>query len=456
MPKPSVTAHRGAAIAQFVAGARHRDYPPEVIDAAKKALVDFVGVAIGAIEEPLAVALRRTVLQWRAAGDAPIILGERTTPALAALVNGTMVHAVEYDDQNPNGSGHPSAPCWSAALAIATHHHLTERDALAGFIVGYEITAKLGGGGPSGVGRTMQKLGFHPTSIFGRMGAAGAACSMLGLDESRIAHAMGIAATTAGGLLGSFGTHCKPFHAGKAAMDGILAAQLAAEGFEGATNLFELERGLLDAFIQDGQAEVPPLDFGQSWDLLRNGFKYYACCRATHSSTQAACTLAERVTGKKIARIVARVHANALVTAAIRNPRTPFECKFSVPFCIALGLRGHKALMTDFTEATLRDASVMELLPLVEMEAVDGQDSQTAHLDVYLEDGGHLQANTSVTKGHPDNPMSWDDLFTKYLAMVEPRMGGQKAAELYEHLANFDRPGSLRKSAILLSRVAPD
>ena len=112
--------------------------------------------------------------------------------------------------------------------------------------------------------------------------------------------------------------------------------------------------------------------------------------------------------------------------------------------------------MTDFTEATLHDAAVMALLPLVEMEAVDGQDSQTAHLDVYLEDGGHLQADTAVTKGHPDNPMSWDDLFTKYRAMVEPHMGAQKAAELYEHLANFERPGSLEKSAILMSRVAPD
>jgi 2-methylcitrate dehydratase PrpD len=302
----------------------------------------------------------------------------------------------------------------------------------------------------------MQKKGFHPTAVFGRVGAAGAACAMLGHDEKQIAHAMGIAATTAGGLLGSFGTHCKPFHAGKAAMDGILAAQLAAEGFEGATDLFELEHGLLAAFIQDGQAEVPPLDFGQTWDLLRNGFKYFACCRATHSSTQAACTLADQVAGKKITRIVAHVHANALVTAAKRNPRTPFECKFSVPFCVALGLRGYKALMTDFTDATLQDAAVMALLPLVEMVAVDGQDSQTAHLDVYLEDGGHLQADTAITKGHPDNPMSWNDLFTKYRAMVEPHMGAQKAAELYEHLANFERPGSLEKSAILMSRVAPD
>src|SRR4051812_29241381 len=165
---------RGEATAKFVAAARTMSIPPDVLDAAKKALVDFIGVAIGARDEPLAGALTRTVAGWNASGNAFIILGQRTTPALAALVNGTLVHAVEYDDQHPNGSGHPSAPCWSAALAVAAHHGLSEHETLAAFVAGYEITAKLGGGGPEGVGRTLQTRGFHPTSVFGRMGAAGA------------------------------------------------------------------------------------------------------------------------------------------------------------------------------------------------------------------------------------------------------------------------------------------
>lgn len=443
---------RGDAIAEFVAGARTMSIPSAVLDAAKKALVDYIGVGIGARNEPLAGALMRTVAGWQASGNAFILLGQRTTPALAALVNGTLVHAVEYDDQHPNGSGHPSAPCWSAALAVAGHHGLSERDALAAFITGYEITAKLGGGGPDGVGRTLQKRGFHPTSVFGRMGAAGATCVLLGHDEDQIRNAMGIAATTAGGLLASFGTHCKPFHAGKAAMDGILAAQLAREGFDGAKSTFELEGGLIDVFIRNGQPQVPELDFGQTWDLLRNGFKYFACCRATHSSTQAACSLAEDVGGRDIARIYARVHPNALVTANKRNPTTPFECKFSVAFCIALGLRGYKALMSDFSEKTLSDTSVTQLLPLVELEAVPTQDSQTAHLDVWLVDGTHLSAHTDVVKGHPDNPMSWEDLRLKFSELAEPALGKAAADEVYETARHFERPGSLARLTRLLSK----
>jgi len=443
---------RGEAIADFVVGACSMPVPPEILNAAKKALLDFIGVAVAAKNEPLAAPLMRTIERWQASGNAFIILGKRTTPALAALVNGTLVHAMEYDDQHPNGSGHPSAPCWSAALAVAAHHGLSEQQTLRAFITGYEITAKLGGGGPNGVGRTLQKRGFHPTSVFGRMGAAAATCVLLEHDKNQIEHALGIASTTSAGLLASFGTHCKPFHAGKAAMDGILAAQLALDGFEGAKNTFELEGGVIDAFLKDSRPEIPNLDFEQRWELLRNGFKYYACCRATHSSTQAACRLAERIGNREIARIRAKVHPNALVTANNRNPVTPLEGKFSVAFCIALGLRGYKATMFDFSEETLRNPALTKLIPLVELEAVPSQDSQTAFLDVWLVDGTHLSEHTEVVKGHPDNPMTWEDLKLKFCDLVEPALGEADCEEIYRIVREFECPGSLSRLMGLLSR----
>lgn len=436
---------RGRQLAAYVSTAFQRKFPPEIIDAAKKALVDFAGVAIGAAQEPVVLATRRVAETWGAAGNAQIFLGGRTTPALAALINATMAHAMDYDDTHPGGAGHPSGPCWSAALALAGHCGLGEQTALAGFITGFEVMARLGGGGVPGVGRSLQRRGFHPTSVMGRAGAAAVACAMLGLPQHRVEHAMGIAATTAGGLVGSFGTHSKPFHAGKAAMDGILAAQLAAEGFVAATQLFELRGGLLDAFIQDRAVEVPPLDFDKRWELLGNGFKPFACCRATQPSTQAACKLAARVGRKRITKVKAKVHPNALVTAGKLNPRTPLEGKFSVPFCIALGLRGYRAVASDFSEATMRDPEVMEVVPLVELEAVQGQAPHSAHLDVYLEGGEHLHEDTDIVIGHPDNPMSWGDLYTKFQALVEPILGIRKTETLYECLRNFDRPDSLQK-----------
>ena len=459
MPTPSPadtsTLTRGKQLTSYIAGGLTREFPPAIIDAAKRALVDFAGVAIGAAEQPVVRATRKVAESWAAAGNAQIFLGGTSTPAVAVLVNATMVHAMDYDDTHPGGAGHPSGPCWSTALALAGHHGHSEQAALAGFITGFEVMARLGGGGPPGVGRSLQRRGLHPTSVFGRAGAAAVACAMLGLDEQQVAHALGIAATTAGGLVGSFGTDSKPFHAGKAAMDGILAAQLAAAGFEAATHLYELRNGLLDAFIQDRVVDVPPLDFDAKWELLGNGFKPFACCRATQASTQAARTLATRVAGKGVARVHARVHPNALVTAGKRNPRTPLEGKFSVPFCIALGLRGYRAVAADFVDATMRDRAVMDILPVVELEAIEGQAPHSAHLDVYLEGGEHLHADTDIVIGHPDNPMSWDDLYTKFEGLVGPVLGNDKTIALFDCLRNFDRAGALAEAMPLLG-TAPD
>ena len=446
---------RGQQLSAYIAGTSRRQFPPAILEEAKRALVDFLGVAVGAANEAPVRPVRSVVQAWKACGNARIFLGGRTTPALAALVNGTMAHAMDYDDVNSNHAGHPNGPCWSTALALAEHHGLGEKDAIAGFITGYEVMARLGGGGAPGVGGSLQRRGFHPTSVFGRAGAAAVACAMLGLNETQTAHALGIAATTAGGLVGSFGTHSKPFHAGKAAMDGILAAQLASEGFVSATHLFELEKGLLDAFIQDKVTEVPPLDFDSRWELLRNQYKHFASCRATHASTQAARMLATRVAGKKITKVHARVHTNALVTAGKLNPHTPLEGKFSVPFCIALGLRGYRVVASDFKDETMRDPSVREILPVVQLEGVPGQASHTARLEVVLDGGEQLRAETEIVFGHPDNPMSWDDFHAKFEGVAEPVLGPQKTATLYALAREFEQPGSLQKISDLLKGPVP-
>lgn len=441
---PAAAESRGHQLTRFIAGTASREYPPVVLEAASRALVDFIGCAVGASEDAPVRPVRQAIKGWNATGKARIIRGGRTTPALAVLANGAMAHAMDYDDTHPMGAGHPSGPCWSTALALAEEHGNSEREAIAAFITGFEVMSKLGGGGPPGVGRSLQRRGFHPTSVFGRAGAAAVACALMKLDEDRIAHALGIAATTAGGLVGSFGTHGKPFHAGKAAMDGILAAQLAAGDFIAGTHLYELEKGLLDAFIQNREVEVPPLDnLGWEWEILGNSFKPFASCRATHPSTQAARALAGRVAGKKIEKVHAKVHPNALVTAGKLDPRTPLEGKFSVPFCIALGLRGYRVVASDFNDAALRDSAVTEIVPVVQLEAVHGQPPYSAHLDVVLEGGERLHADTDIVIGHPDNPMSWEDLCAKFEGLVEPVLGAKKTAELYKVARNFERPGSL-------------
>ncbi|MCC7485692.1 MAG: MmgE/PrpD family protein [Burkholderiales bacterium] len=443
---------RGLQLATYIVSTSKRHLPPEVVDAARRALVDVVGVAVGAAREPVSIAVRRMAEGWQASGGAHILTGGTTTPALAALVNGTMAHAMDFDDTHPMGGGHPSAPCWSTALALGEHHRLDESEIMAAFVTGYEVMAKLGGGGAAGVGRSLQRHGFHPTAVNGRAAAAAVACALMkmGIDETQ--NALGIAATTAGGLIGSFGTDSKPFHAGKAAMDGIQAADLAMHGFEAAKHLHEADGGMLGAMIQDGNVQVPPLDFEERWEILGNGFKPFASCRATHASIQAAQSLAGRIGGRRIEKVRARVDPTALVAAGILEPRTPLEGKFSTPFCIAIGLRGYAGVATDFNGTAMRDEAVRKVVPVVELEAVRGQPLHEAHLDVYLEGGEHLYAHTPVMLGHPDNPMGWDALETKFRGLVEPIAGGEKTPVLYGVLRNFGSRGSLSKAMEILGR----
>jgi 2-methylcitrate dehydratase PrpD len=455
MPDGNIaTTPRGDQLTDYIAGARDRKMPPEVEDATKQALADTLGVAVGAHDQNCTRSVRAVAESWQAEGKARMFLGGRTTPGLAVLVNSTMTHAMDFDDVHPAGVGHPSGPCWLSALAIAEQHGGDEATASAAFITGFEIMARLGGGWAPGVGRSLQRRGLHPTSVFGRVAACAATAVMLDLDKQQTAYALGVAATTAGGLLGSFGTDSKPFHSGKAAMDGILAAQLGQAGFVSATQLYELDKGLLDAFIQDKEVEVPPLDFDDHWEILGNAYKPYASCRATHGSVQAARTLAGKLGGRKVERIHAKTHANAVVTAGKLAPQTPLEGKFSVPFCIAMALNGYSMQAPDFSDATYNDPRVKAIYPLVELEPIQDQKPGEAHLEVFLEDGEVLRADTDIVLGNPGNPLSWDDIHNKFKGLVEPVLGEAKAAELFETARTFEKPGSIAKISELLGPVA--
>ncbi|WLI77351.1 MmgE/PrpD family protein [Kosakonia sp. H02] len=448
--KAEVAFTRGEQLSRFISQAHHLNVPPAVRHEAKRALIDYLGVALGAVNDDAVNAVRQVAKTWNASGEARIFLSGTTTPALAALVNATMAHAADYDDTHPAGAGHPGGPCWSAALAIAQAHPVEEEQVLRAFIVGFEVMAKLGGGWVPGVGRNLQRRGFHPTSVVGRAGAAAVAASILQLSEEQVRNALGAAATMMGGLQKSSGTHGKPFHAGKAAMDGILSAQLAAENFVGAHHFYEAD-GWVKIFIQDGSAEIPPLDFGESWELLTNGYKLYASCRGTHASIETARKLYPQLQGRTITRIAAKVHPMGMVNAGIMNPRTPLESKFSIPHCIALSLCGYGLTDTDFTQATVDDPRPRALLPLLEVEAVDGQSASSAFLDVWLDDGSVLHAHTDVYRGHAQNPLSDEELRAKFDALTIPQLGEARSAELYDAALHFERPGSLARITGLLA-----
>jgi 2-methylcitrate dehydratase PrpD len=443
---------RGRQLETFVQSLTYEAIPEKVKDAARQAMVDYIGVSIAGHSSPAATPAQQVIQRWNAGGKARVILGPNTNPALAALANGSMTHAMDMDDTHSQGCGHPSGPVWSTAMAMAQHYGKSSSQALAAFVAGYEVMARLGGGGTYGVGRTLQVRGFHPTSMVGRMGAACAASVLMGLSEEQIGNALGAVATTAGGLLGSFGTHGKPFHAGKAAMDGILCAELAQDGFVGARHLYEIRNGWLTAFLRDDKFVIPELDFGSNWELLETGYKRFASCRATHTPAEAAILARDMVAGRAISRVAVYLDRTAMVTAGRLDPQTGLEGRFSIPLCVAMGLTGTNLGPHDFNDETLAKPAIRALLPKIDCITIDSQPEDETHVEVTLESGEVLKASSEIPFGDPRRPFTWDDHHAKFVELVDPVLGEAATARIFDMLLRFDEtPDSLDKLGVMLA-----
>lgn len=429
----------GDAVTDFITEAGSRSYEDDIIDAAKRCLVDWAGVSIGGTLEALDPVIRGAAAAIPSDGKARILIGETAAPAVAGLINGTLGHALDYDDTHPDCLGHIGTPCWSTTLALAQQLDCSEEEALSAFISGYEVAGALFA---PGMGPAIQVRGFHPTSVFGRFAACAAASILLRLNADQVRNAFGLMATTAAGLIGSLGTMSKPFHAGKAAMDGILSAQLAANGFEAKTDLLDNEPGLASTFVQDKAIAFPEPDLTPGYQLKRNAFKPYACCKGTHPTLDAARSLADAVGDDAVEAVTLTVNPMHKRIAGKQNPATPLAAKFSVSYCAAIGLTGHNGLPGDFSDERLANERVMGIENCVSVETDEAIGHNQVEIAVAMGDGRQLEARTECARGNPDNPLSWEDLEAKFRGVTEPVLGAA-SGELFATLRHFEKPGSI-------------
>lgn len=424
----------GQVIAQFVANSASRHPPPAVLDAARMCLVDWVGVCTGAQTEKAGHVVRSVVNAWAQQGRSTLMLGGQSGAATAALCNGTLAHCLDFDDTFVKANTHTSAPLWAATLALGEETGASEYEMLSSFITGFEVAARLG----SGLGEAVTARGFHATGVFGRL-AAGAACAaLLKLDAEAVLHALGAAATQASGLTASFGTMSKPFHAGKAAMDGVLSAQLAAAGFKAATGLLEPHGGLDSAIIQDKTVAISQADFSD-WEILNNSFKPYAACHLTHPSIDAA-----RAAGLELddidlidsVEVQLGALAHQITGGKTGAPSSALEGKFDLNYCVALALHGRPLSAADFTDPLQGDEHVRATAAKVHSMPNTAMGYTSAQVKVILRGGGMRNVHVPVAKGHPGNPMTWDDMQTKFVGLVEP-VAGTRTREIFERLREF-------------------
>jgi 2-methylcitrate dehydratase PrpD len=424
-----------AAATKFSIDLMTRTLPNDVVDAARFAMTDWFGVAIGAADQKQVQAFKRAVNKWQSTGNAHILLGGSANAAPAALVNGMMAHCLDFDDTHVRSIAHLSGPIVAASLAVGGETGARPDAILRAFIAGFEVGGRVGGGG---FGVAINERHIHSTGVCGCIGAAVAAGLLYGLNGEQLQQAIGLAATQVAGLTGSFGTPAKPFHAGKAAINGVLAAQMAAEGFEGGLDLIEPDSGLDRALVQDQSVRMHDFDFEEGWEITRNTFKPYASCLLTHPVIDAGRRLAASVDLSVIREIKVRVHPLAIQLAGKPDPKTPFEGKFSLAFCAALSLAGRALTQLDFVSETIADEKYRALVQKVVLEPVPQMDKTAAEVEVLDGNGRCHSERTALALGNPGNPMSWDDLKRKFLSLAKPIIKDD-AEKLFGLLARFDQ-----------------
>ena len=456
MPSSSADGLTGR-LARFAAGLRFADLPAAAVERAKASMLDAVGCALaGSVtHDAMPVAAMAA-----AEGGAPVaqVFGRdlRLPPAAAALANGAAGHALDFDDSSPPMIGHPSVSLVSALLALAERDGASGEAVIAAYAAGLEAAARLG----RHLNPAHYAAGWHATATLGTLGAAVGAASLLGLDADRIRMAIGIAASSAGGIRKNFGSAVKPLHAGFAARNGVVAALLAHHGLEADGAALDGERGFIDVFRGEGSPDFSQVTFGgdQPLELVASGvgIKRYACCGCTHSALDALLEL--RAAHSPSPDAVARIHCtmNALVPDILvhRRPTTPAQAKFSMEYCLAVGLIDGDCGIEQFTAARVGDPAVQALLRRVETSVdsaiVYRNGVYPGTVTVELRDGTVLRRHAEEAKGHPDRPLSIDDLRRKFLSCARIALPAERAAEAFGALAALERCRDIRTLAPLL------
>jgi 2-methylcitrate dehydratase PrpD len=424
------------ALIEFALRLDPRTLPEPVVDGATACLLDWMGNAIRGSREPLAEALWRVIAAAGGAPDATILgRGKKTSALWAVLANGAQSHALDFDDTHVPSLIHGSAPVAPVVLALAEWQSNSGGEALAAFVAGFEVEARIG----RAIGHALAERGWHATGMVGTFGAAVAAGKLLGLDAHGLRQALGIAGTQAAGLEQSFGTMSKPFHPGKAAMNGLLAALLASEGFTGPTGILDGAGSFPRTFL--GAANLTPAleSLGERFELLENSFKPYAACLLTHATIDAGRAIRQRWSpvSKEVAAVECRVYPLTVKVAAIPLPRTGLEGKFSLPYCAALGLLEGEAGEQCFSDEAIRDPELRALTGKVRVVADASLAEAEAVMRVTLADGRIFEEHVKVARGNPGNPSSREELEEKFRALTGAVLPSDRVETLLSGIRSF-------------------
>ena len=425
-------------LAEYAVNLKEQEVTEEALHAAKRCLLDWIGVALGGSASKGADILVKLADQLGGARTVNVIGRERKTdPLHAALINGFMAHVMDYDDTHLDSMLHPSAPIWPAVAAIAEMERKNGKEALIAFVIGYEMGVR--------VGRVIfpdfhDERGWHVTGLVGAIGAAAGAGRLLGLDLQQMQQALGIAATYGSGLRCMHGTMTKSLHPGKAAMNGLYAALLAREGFTSNPEALEHQRGFFAVNAGKTDMSRAVRNLGESFEIFNNSVKPYASGVITHPLIDAAIRLHAEIGNRlaEIERIVAEVCPMVPDATGIADPKTGLEGKFSVYHCIAEGLVDGHCDPPQFTDERVQHPAFAEVRKKIELKINPQYKEWEAILTVVMKSGEEYVRHIPFASGTAQNPLTDRQLEAKYFAMAKEVLGPDKAKRLAGQIWDLD------------------
>ena len=417
LPKISVA----ETLAEKIVAARGGALPAATTQKCEDLLIDVVGLCVTARNEDYV----KSALSGCDDDGPCTAIGHtrRLTAAGAAFVNGTAAHGEDFDDTFEGGPVHAGAVIVPAVLAACERHNPDGRMALSGIAVGTEVLCRLS----LVVPKAVHKAGFHPTAIFGAMGAAAGVGAALGLNARQIVDALGIAGSMAGGIIEYLaeGAWTKRMHAGWAAQSGMRAALLAQAGFVGPRTVFEGVHGLFHGFAHTTKGDYDALtgDFGTRWVTDTLAFKPYPCGTMAQPYIDCARRLAARgVKADDIAEIVCEVAEGTVhrlwePLADKQRPRNGYGAKFATPYLLATGFVHGGVGLGAFTEQAIGDRGVLALAAKVKY-VIDPKNpyptNYTGHVRAIMKDGSVIEERQPHMRGGAHEPLTRQDVIDKF------------------------------------------
>lgn len=427
----------------------------------KQLFLDFLGVALGGrgLGDSTEAVLRAAQGLRKGARGACTVVGERHLypPPIAAFLNGTFAHTLDFDDTHRESITHPGTPIFATLLALAEVHHAPGEKFLEAALAGYEVTCRIGNAHGEGVHRR----GFHPTATTGIFGAVAAGARILDMSMDKALHALGLAGSMASGSLQFIvsGGWNKRVHVGLAAHNALYALALAEAGVQGARWPLEGEKGYLRAYAEGPVVLEKALEgLGNGdWQVLHTAVKPYPSCRYNHAVVDAIIALTRRyeIDAGEVARIEVALPPIGYALVAVpseekRRPRNSVDGQFSVYFASAVSLleRG----LTWGSYQRLSDAQVLSLMDKVVAVADASVGGMGARVAIEGRSGQRWEIAVPYPLGEPENPLPWEGFAEKFRTLASTVLPSPSVQAILQRVPTLEGEGDMAAFTPLLRK----